>query len=341
MKILIVKLGAFGDIIHCLPALHDVLQQPDVDEVHWLVDQRYAFVTEVFPKEVTVHRIALKGPHPWRSAWRCIRRLRQLDFNTVFDLQGLIKSGLVARAISRNAYGFDSSFSPEKGNHWLVRPVRFHPNEKHVVQQYRRIMTGLFISHALLKPETAMPYTPPVIKPTDSMQQAFSREKKKLKLDAAGFVVLHLGGGWETKQLPKKKWQEIIVGVQASGCLPLLSWGNAREQRLANALSTEGHAVALKKRLPMQVLCGMLLQAKAVIGTDTGVVHLAAALGTPTAIFWGPSASWRSGPLHDGHVHAESAPECGPCFKRTCNHFICMDRIHADALLEVLRDSGS
>jgi len=338
VRLLVIKLGAFGDIIHSLPALHDLLQRPGVDELHWLVDERYAFVTGIFPEEVTVHRVALKGPSPWRSAYHCIRSLRQLGFDAVLDLQGLIKSGLIAHAINPHAYGFDAASTPEKGNDWLVRPVRFHPAEKHVVQQYRRIATGPFISDVSLHPETAMPYAAPTIRPTETMQQAFDREKKNLDLGDAEFAVLHLGGGWETKQLPRKKWQEIIAGVRASGCLPLLSWGNAGEQRLATDLAAKGHAVALNRPLPMQMLCGLLVQARAVIGTDTGVLHLAAALGTPTATFWGPSASWRSAPLHDGHVHAESAPECGPCFKRTCDHFTCMDRIRAEDLLEVLRD---
>jgi len=341
LKILTVKLGAFGDIIHCLPALDDLLRQPDVDEIHWLVDKRYAFVTEIFPEKIKIHQVALKGPHPWRSAWQCIRHLRQLDFDAVLDLQGLIKSGLAARMAGTHVYGFDAAFAPEKGAHWLVRPVRFHPDERHVVQQYRRIATGPFTPDVSLQPEAVMPYAPPSIRPAKSMLNAFEQEKKKLNINVAEFAVLHLGGGWETKQLPRGKWREVIAGVHACGCLPLLSWGNAQEQRLANELAAESEATALQRRLPMRALCGLLTAARAVIGTDTGVLHLAAALGTPTATFWGPSASWRSAPLHAEHVHAESAPECGPCFRRACSHFICMDRIRVEDLLEVLRDNRS
>jgi len=341
LKILIVKLGAFGDIIHCLPALNDLLHQPDVDEVHWLVDERYAFVTSIFPKKVTVHQVALKGPHPLRSAWRCIRSLRQLDFSAVLDIQGLIKSGLIARAISANTYGFDETLPPEKGNHHLVRPVRFHPDDRHVVQQYRRIATGPFTPDASLKPKAAMPYAAPFINPTEAMQQAFNREKESLNLEKAKFAVLHTGGGWQTKRLPDRTWQKVAADVSIRGYKPVFSWGTAREQQKAEQLALSGEATVLPTRLNMQALCGMLKQAGAVIGADTGVVHLAAALGTPTATFWGPSAAWRSGPLHDGHVHAESAPECGPCFKRTCGHFTCMDQIRAEDLLEVLRDGES
>jgi len=339
LKCLVVKLGAFGDIIHCLPALDDLLQRAEVDELHWLVDARYAFVTDVFPQQVHVHRIDLKGPRPWHSTWRTIRHLCRLRFDAVIDLQGLIKSGLLARAVHANTYGFDRHFSPEQGNHWLVQPVSFHAGERHVVQQYRRIASGPFTADAAHRPDAPLPYVPPRVEPAPAMHTAFAREKKMIPLDDHPFVVLHLGGGWETKQLPQGKWQALIKGVLEHGCLPLLSWGSARERHLAQVLANGSGAIALPRRLPMPALCGMLAQARAVIGTDTGIIHLAAALGTPTATFWGPSASWRSGPLHNSHVHAESAPACGPCFKRTCNHFTCMDDVRIKELLEVLCDS--
>jgi len=268
-----------------------------------------------------------------------VQRLRREHFDTVIDLQGLIKSGLIARAIHANTFGFDRLFSPEQGNHWLARPVCFHPGEKHVVQQYRRIAAAPYTADASQLPSSPLPYIPPRIKPDQAMFDAFVREKGSLQLGDNSFVVLHVGGGWETKQLPRDKWRALIAGALEYGVLPLLSWGNAREERLARTLVEESGAHALPHRLSMPALCGMLARARAVIGTDTGVIHLAAALGTPTATFWGPSASWRSGPLHNGHVHAESTAECGPCFRRTCDHFSCMDDIRTDELLEVLRDS--
>jgi len=338
MKCLVIKLGAFGDIIHCLPALNDLLQRPDMDALHWLVDERYAFVTEIFPPQVHVHRIALKGPRPWHNAWLAVHHLRQQQFDAVIDLQGLIKSGLLARTVHADTYGFDRTFSPEHGNHWLVRPVRFHAGERHVVQQYRRIASGPFAVDITHRPDEPLPYVPPRVNVTPAMHAAFTHEKKTTGLADTPFSVLHLGGGWETKQLPPEKWRALINGSIKLDILPLLSWGNARERQLARSLAKETGATALPRRLPMNALCGMLAQARAVIGADTGVVHLAAAIGTPTATFWGPSASWRSGPLHNGHVHAESAPECGPCFRRTCSHFTCMDDIRIEELLEVLRD---
>ena len=77
MKVLIVRLSAFGDIIHCLPALDDLLHHPEISEVHWLVDQRYRFVCDIFPRHVKIHTVALRGKQPLRSAWQAIRELQE------------------------------------------------------------------------------------------------------------------------------------------------------------------------------------------------------------------------------------------------------------------------
>ena len=114
MKVLIVKLSAFGDIIHALPALDDLLAHPDIHDIHWLVDERFAFVSEIFPPRVKVHKVALKGKGRIRHAWHMIHALRNEHFDIIFDLQGLIKSGLMAWASAKSGckvYGFDRSQS--------------------------------------------------------------------------------------------------------------------------------------------------------------------------------------------------------------------------------------
>jgi len=338
VNVLIVKLSAFGDIIHALPAARDLLARSEVASVHWLLDARYAFVAEALPRPITVHVVDLKGPRPLRSAWRTVRRLRGMRFDAVLDLQGLIKSGLLARAIGRRAYGFDARVSPETGNAWLVRPVRFHAGETHVVQQYRRIAAAPFVGNGRRAPPAALAYVPPRVELTGAMRRAGRALLTELGLEPRRYAVLHVGGGWATKRLPERTWRRLAAGVRDRRLVPVFSWGNAAEKRLAESLAAAAAALALPRRLEMSALCGMLAAARAVFAADTGVLHLAAALGTPTASFWGPSASWRSAPLAPGNVRAESDAACRPCFKRTCRRFICMERVAADDLLEVLDD---
>ena len=344
MKILVVKLSAFGDIIHALPALNDLLARPEVAEVHWLVDARYAFVTEAFPADVVVHTVALRGKQPVRSSWHAIRQLRAIGFDAIIDLQGLLKSALLARAAGAPVYGIDQAHLREKASSLLIRTVPFHTDEKHVVQQYRRVAAAPFASN-IQTPETSLPYAPPRIELAKTKINLNANLLTELKLAGKPYVLLHSAGGWETKQLPERTWLAVAEHLIQTGKTPVFSWGNAAEKALAQRLASECNGFALPKRLNMSALCTLLNSACAVVGADTGLLHLAAALNAPTITFWGPSASWRSAPLNnaddpqgDKNWQIESNPSCGPCFKRRCNQFVCMNAITPESITRILHE---
>lgn len=338
MKLLIVKLSAFGDIIHALPALDDLLAREEVREAHWLVDSRYRFVTEILPPQVKVHAIPFKQGRSFTGILQGIAALRREHFDVVLDLQWLIKSALLGRLAGSSVYGADRGFYREKAAALLTRNVPFHPEERHVVQQYRRVAAAPFAENPRLSPDTPMPYAPPMIRRDIADRLRDPARLESLGLQAQGYVVLHSAGGWQTKQLPAETWQAVARGIGRTGLQAVFSWGSAEEKAVAATLAEASGALLLPERLNMSALTTLLGQAKAVIGADTGVLHLAAALDTPTITFWGPSASWRSGPIGEKHWHVESNPACGPCFKRTCDHFICMEQIRASAILEALNE---
>ncbi|MDQ6996535.1 MAG: glycosyltransferase family 9 protein [Mariprofundus sp.] len=347
MKILIVKLSAFGDIIHALPALGDLLIRPEVAEVHWLVDARYAFVTETFPAQVRVHTVALRGNSPVASCWQALRQLRRIDFDAIIDLQGLLKSAVLARGAGHPVFGIDKEHLREKASRYLMQPVCFHPDEKHVVQQYRRVAAAPFSTGSILsgKPESALPYIPPRIDIAQTTLAADTNLLARLELTDKKFVILHSAGGWETKFLPEQTWITIANDLMQTGKTPVFSWGNAAEKILAQRLTAACNGFALPERLNMSALCTLLSSACAVVGADTGLLHLAAALNTPTITFWGPSASWRSAPLNDAadpqgerNWQIESNPSCGPCFKRRCNQFVCMHAIAPESITRILHE---
>ena len=356
MKLLIVKLSAFGDIIHALPAMHDILERNDVDELHWLVDQRYGFVTDILPANVIVHQVALKGDHPLRSAWQAIKKLRHIGFDAVIDLQGLIKSAVLARACGSPVYAFDTRFLREKAGMILTKNICFHPQDKHVVQQYRRIASAPFAS-SLDSPMQATPYRAPQIDIENSRCIPDKELLQVLGLESKRYVILHAAGGWKTKQLPEQTWIHIARSLMDKNITPLFSWGNRAEATQAQSLAEQSNGYALPERLNMSALVALIQAAKAVVGADTGLLHLAAALNRPTITFWGPSASWNSAPLSvepsesltsDSeqtdytkgvkHWHIESSPTCGPCFKRTCDQFICMDAIKPESITRILHE---
>ncbi len=328
MKVLIVKLSAFGDIIHALPALDDVLSRPEVDEVHWLVDSRFRFVTEVLPPEVVVHEVAMKGGHPLREVWRVVKQLRAEKFDMALDFQGLIKSSVLARLICSNVYGFDSSIIREKPASWMEYASKPHPDEVNIVQQVRRVAQTPWLSDEdLAKP---IPYIPPHIDKSFEVQLPVELE------DLKPWVVFNLGGSFATKELPDTTWLEVGKQLKEKGYHIVFCWGNAKEETKAKQLNEEGLGFVLPKRLSMPELCVFLRESLAVVAADTGVLHLAAALGTPTISFWGPTPRARNAPHGVQDYHVESNPDCGPCIQKTCDNFICMDMIQADAMVRYI-----
>jgi lipopolysaccharide heptosyltransferase I len=336
MNILVVKLSAFGDIIHSLPALDDLLARPEVNEVHWLVDSRYRFVTEIFPTRVIVHDVAMKGAHPVRSAWQAIRTLRRIGLDAVLDLQGLIKSAVLARACGSPVYGIDTEQLREKQAGWLQRPTRFHAEDKHVVQQYRRVATAPFVSDPRRMPEAPLPYVTPSIHADTLAKLLDESVVAALGLASRRYIVLHSASAWPTKRLPAETWIAIARGAIARGLVPVFPWGNDAERQAAHKLCSDAGGMLLPERLNMSALTALLSKAEAVLGADTGLLHLAAALGTPTITFWGPTPSWRNSPMGDKNWHIESNPPCGPCIKRSCDQFICMPSIRSEDVLEVI-----
>ena len=281
VKVLIVKLSAFGDVIHALPALDDVLARPEVDEVHWLVDTRFSFAAEVLPPQVKVHHIAMKGQHPLREIRNTVKKLRAEKFDIALDFQGLIKSSLLARLICSKVYGFDAKVIREKPASWFETSTPAHPDEINIVQQVRRVaQSPWFTAQDVSKP---IAYTPPkVYRQFDvTLPDALDTLKP--------WVVFNLGGSFATKELPDQTWIQVGQILKDKGYAIVFCWGNAKEESKAKQLNQKGLGYVLPKRLSTPELCMFFQKSFAVIAADTGILHLAAAVGAPTISFWGPT----------------------------------------------------
>jgi len=321
LRILIIKLSAFGDIIHALPALDDLINRPEVGEIHWLIDARFSFVTELMPPEVQCHTVALKGRDGLRHGIEIVKALRTIGFDLVLDLQGLIKSGIIARAIGSRVYGFDRHQSPEWPNRWLVTPAPFHPDERHVVQCYRRIAASPFAESAA--PDIAIDYRPPTIRLSEQAQLQAQRILTDWHLTPP-FALLHVGGSYPTKRLPDARWRQLAATIAEQQPVIIL-WGSDAEQQRAEGIAAGIATVqAAPERLEITALAGLLACANGYIGPDSGVTHLAAAVDCPTVTLWGPTTPWRMGAQGEHHRHVVATSPCAPCFKRQCDHFICM-----------------
>ena len=330
MRILITKLSSFGDVIAAFPAASDAIAAGV--EVDWLVDGAFEHVVKLHPHLRAVHRLDERGtrwrpltwPRYWRQTWDLKSRLRGAAYDLVVDLQGLLKSALPSRWPDVPVHGYDAHSIREPAASRLYTVRHSISKDLHAVERNRALMAA-----ALGRPA-----------PTGPADFGLSAETGPSPpgLPSAYVVILH-SASWPSKLWSEAHWRSLI---EAHGDLNfILPWGNDDENCRATRL-TAGlpHAQVLADRLTQQPLAGLLASAKVVIGLDSGLMHLANALGAPTLWLFGSTSAVKTGPYGPGaHVVASTNPY-SPCLRRECRHAdgACMDAISVGRVSDVLTE---
>lgn len=278
MRILLVKTTSMGDVIHNLPVASDIRRALPQAEIDWAVEEGFAeiprlhpAVRQVLPVAVRRWRKSLLSPATWREigAFRhAVRRLASADFyDAVIDTQGLVKSALLAAQAQGRKYGHAAASAREPF------AARFYdtgfdiPKNLHAVERNRRLaaaalgykMEDLPLDYGISAPPLQADWLP-----------------------AGEYAVLLTATSRADKEWPEENWRALGSALIATGLRCVLPGGSenerARAGRLAQAL---GRAVAAPA-LTLTAMAGLLAGARLVVGVDTGLVHLAAALGRPT-----------------------------------------------------------
>jgi heptosyltransferase I len=320
-RIFLVKLSSFGDVLHALPTLEALRDAFPTAHITWLVEAAYAPLLSGHPAldEVWIAprlRPAefFSGSNPARLR-RLLQQLRSRSFDLVVDVQGLLKSAVwVALARSPRKVGYDKTHELS----YLALTERVPPfdPEAHAVWRYLNLANYLGAPPAL--------------------------PRFRLGLDAAAdisalvpattdrpLVVLHPGARWASKLWPPASWAHLSDWFHGRG-FQVAFTGSSADRELVAAIV--GHSQAPLLNLAgvtsLAQLAAILRQARLAVTTDTGAMHLAAALGTPVTALFGPTAPWRTGPFGDGHQVVRLGLPCSPCFKRQCPSPRCLNELY-------------
>ena len=342
MHILIVKASAFGDILHALPVLpvlHGLFPGIQID---WVVEEPFA---ELLAGNPLITRLMVISTKRWRRSLgkgctyhevgAVIKKLRTVRYAMVIDLQGNLKSGIVtALARAEDKVGFEYPQLQERINTLFTRRQITMPDGlSHISDQYLALATAALGSSRPIKPPENICLFP-------SAQQL--HEASLLLADTAGhFVVaIHQGTTWQTKYWDIESWvalirllQNTIVGVRV-----VLTCGSDAEYQMAQQTrDAVGDAVQIVSRTPIMVLAALYQQVDLVMGGDTGPLHLAAAVGTPTCSLYRSSDGLRSGPRGERHAIVQVPMVCSPCFKTSCSDdALCRSTLTPDLVFEHL-----
>jgi heptosyltransferase-1 len=306
-RILLVKTSSLGDVVHNLPVATDLRTHFPEAEIDWAVEAGLVELPALHP---AVSQVIGVEPRRWRrsplspSTWQAIRDLRALlpqrADHAVIDTQGLVKSALIARLAPGMRYGLDWASAREPLGLFYNRTFKVSW-KLHAVERNRQLAAqalgyscGTPAQYGLVAPQ-------PALDPPEWM----------LPLLSTPYAVLLHGTSARTKLWPEHQWIKLGDHAYHKGLVPVLLWGTdeerSRSERLAKVLK---HAV-VAPRLSLRQIASLLGGAKAVFGVDTGLTHLAAALGKPTIGIYcatDPAATGLYGSAHAVNVGATEQP---------------------------------
>lgn len=288
MKLLLVRLSSMGDLIHTLPALTDLhARRPDI-ELHWLCEAAFADIARLHPfvRQVIPMRWRAWRKQLWRAEVRgeiaaLKRRLQSEGYTQVLDSQGLIKSALAARLAAAPVCGLDRHSAREPLAALLYQRSESVPKGRDAVWRNRELFARTF------------GYT--VEGPAD-FGVRIPVSGRLAGLPPQYYAALHATSR-DSKLWPQPHWRDCLTRLHQKTALPvLLPWGSESERRRAEAMAEAMPFVRVCPPLTLIQAAALLQNARAVIGVDTGLLHLADAAATPLVGIYTDSDPVKTGP---------------------------------------------
>jgi len=277
-RILLIKTSSLGDVVHNLPVVADILAHAPTAAIDWVVEASFADIPKLHPRVGRVIPVALRRwraalwrPSTWREIGAFRRELQSESYDLIVDTQGLVKSALLAAMADGPCCGQDRRSAREAlASAFYERRFRV-VRGRHAVTRNRDL-----VAQAL---GYALPQTPP------DYGLRVARDGLPEGLREPYVVCLH-GTSRESKCWPMSSWKSLAQELSRHGLTPVFPWGNDAERERARAIAAIAPGALVLPRLPLQRLALVLDRAKAVVGVDTGLVHLAAALARPTVALY-------------------------------------------------------
>lgn len=327
MRVLIVKLGSIGDIVHTLPAFALIRRSFPTDEIGWVVERRAADILRENP--LIDHLIEIEmGKLRRRAAMdevigelrRQVRDIRSLNFDIALDFQGLIKSALVAKLSgAKRRWGFARRERRERASGFLLTDKAEIPDRTHVIEK------NLILARTALNIDT----------PTGTLEFPIAtsqKETQEAEAIAEGmgdrFAILNPGGGWVTKLWPAENYGRLADRLwEELGLESVLVTGPDEGPLAAKALEANRSGRLNTAEPTLKGFYELARRAAVYVGGDTGPTHIAVAAGTPVVGIFGPTEWWRNGSIRPEDSCVERLDiDCRvDCHRRRCSNWICMD----------------
>jgi len=266
--------------------------------------------------------------------------LREIRYDLLIDFHALLKSSLwVALARADRKVGFGRGMEHSEGSYlFLNERIPAISMEVHALDR------GLILLNALGIPADEVLYDFPILDENEAEAQRLLEEAGIRTGDH--LVAIHPVALWDTKLWVPQRFGAVADRLMERGFRVVITGGPADRTIIDEICESMANpAFRLDGRTSLKTLAAVYRMASTVLSTDTGPMHLAAAVGTPVIALFGPTAPWRTGPHGRQHTVLRSQLDCSPCFRRQCRttlyeQMACMRRITVDQVVEAVVRKG-
>lgn len=289
--VLFIKTSSLGDVVHHMPALTEARARLPDARFAWVVEEAFAplvrlhpAIGEVIPMAGRKWRKSLGQASTWGEAARFVRHLRARRYDGIVDSQGLFfKSALVARAARGRRHGYDPNSVREPAA-CAFYDVRHSVDwNQHAVVR-NRALTG-----------AALGYTP-------EGPPNFGLDRAALAASGGSpYGVLLHGTARAEKEWPETNWRMLAASL-GTGVDLMVPFGSEVERERASRIAAATPRARVSEHMPLDAVARLIAGAAFVIGVDTGLLHLAAALGVPQVAIFCASDPARTGPVGAGQI---------------------------------------
>ncbi|MDT7542737.1 MAG: heptosyltransferase [Acidobacteriota bacterium] len=329
MRLLFIKLGSIGDIVHTLPALAAVRRALPDAEISWVVERGAAEILRDNPiLENTIvvdtkglRRVPVSG-ETLSATRRQLRRLRASPFDLSIDFQGLLKSALIARlSRARRSVGFAREHLREPASRFLLSETFKVPQGTHVI---RKNLALVSVALDIDVPVDANEFEFPLATKPEHVREAQEAAREA----RAPYAILNPGGNWATKLWDAQRYGQLADELWTRHALrSLVTYGPGETELAARVADASRLDAALPVSLSLKGFYELARRAQVYVGGDTGPTHLAIAAGAPVVGIFGPTEWWRNGsPRAEDIEVGRTDISCRvDCHRRKCSNWVCME----------------
>jgi len=307
-RFLIVRLGALGDVVHAIPVAAALRRAFPDARIDWLVSAKHREILDLVP--VIDRRLVINdraGATGGSSRLAAIRELRAGRYDVALDLQGLIKSALLARSTGApRVVGFASRYARESLARLFYTEV-YDPGRGGLFDA-RETRHTVTINLALLETLGIAAVTPEF--PIEPVQSAVAAQVAQQT--GGRYALVNPGAAWPNKRWPPARFGAMAAAIARRGLTPIVLWGPGEQALAAEVVATASGTAVVSPPTTIADLVALSRGASLMVSGDTGPAHVASAVGTPIVGIYGPTRPSRNGPLgsQDVAVSRDNVCEC-------------------------------